>query len=196
MTAAAPSVARCRMALGLVSLGVLMLMLAAATHADWVNLAGAENAENIAEIRIEDDAIEVAFELYPPDRERFLRADGFGLEILVDGRPLEPRIVRQESRPRKDRYSPYAGMIDPRTRRPVPGPPGDKTVIFLELRYPLSGRPRQLVIRPPMQDERIPAAQVGFLLYHKAAPVVDFRYLPQPETLELDWDDPWYTAFD
>jgi hypothetical protein len=47
-----------------------------------------------------------------------------------------------------------------------------------------------------MNDAGVPEATIGFLLYHRSAPVVDFRYLSRPETLVLDWDDPWYTAFE
>jgi hypothetical protein len=47
-----------------------------------------------------------------------------------------------------------------------------------------------------VNESGVARATIGFLLYHKAAPVVDFRYLSRPETLALDWDDPWFTAFD
>jgi hypothetical protein len=36
---------------------------------------------------------------------------------------------------------------------------------------------------------------VGFVVYHLGLPVTDFRYLGATETLELDWDDPWYSRF-
>lgn len=145
---------------------------------------------------MEDGAVNVAFEVYPRDRDVFLRPEGFALEIRADGIVLTPEVLLQEARERKDRFSPYAGMVDPRTRRKIPGPPEDKQVIYLELRYPLEGRPAQLLFVPPLNDAGIASAPIGFLLYHKAAPVVDFRYLSQPEILNLDWDDPWYTAFE
>ena len=164
--------------------------------ADWINLTGAETAPNIAEIVVADDAVEVAFELYPADQEYFLSGNGFGLAIRADGTPLVPEITREERRERKNRYSPFAGMVDPRTRRLIPGPPEDPEVIYLELRYPLATRPARLELLPPLTDAGIAAATVGFLLYHKGVPVADFRYLSRPEALTLDWADPWYTAFD
>ena len=36
---------------------------------------------------------------------------------------------------------------------------------------------------------------IGFIAYHKAVPIIDFRYLGAPAHLTLDWDDPWYTKF-
>jgi len=38
-------------------------------------------------------------------------------------------------------------------------------------------------------------ANIGFITYHRGLPVMDFRYLSRRETLELDWDDPWYSKF-
>lgn len=164
--------------------------------ADWINLTGAETAPNIAEIIVADGAVAVAFELYPDDREYFLLENGFGLELRADGILLVPEITLQERRERKDRYSPFAGMVDPRTRRLIPGPPEDPEVIYLELRYPFEGHPKRLELRPPLSDSEVATATIGFLLYHKAAPVADFRYLSRPEFLTLDWNDPWYTSFD
>lgn len=97
---------------------------------------------------------------------------------------------------RVDRASPYAGMIDPRTRQRIPGPPEDKRVLYAELDYPFEGKPERLTIIPPLDAEGIPAVTIGFIAYHKAVPIIDFRYLSQPSRLSLDWADPWYTAFD
>lgn len=36
---------------------------------------------------------------------------------------------------------------------------------------------------------------VGFIAYHKAVPIIDFRYLGGPAVVTLDWEDPWYTKF-
>ncbi|NQT13352.1 MAG: hypothetical protein HQ582_11420 [Planctomycetes bacterium] len=41
----------------------------------------------------------------------------------------------------------------------------------------------------------MPAARVGFVLYHCGVPVNDFRYLAAESTVDLDWDDPWYSRF-
>ncbi len=34
------------------------------------------------------------------------------------------------------------------------------------------------------------------MVYHESIPVIDFQYLQGPETLRLDWRDPWYSVFD
>ena len=36
---------------------------------------------------------------------------------------------------------------------------------------------------------------MGFTCYHLGVPVVDFRQLSEKSTLQLDWDDPWYSEF-
>jgi hypothetical protein len=42
----------------------------------------------------------------------------------------------------------------------------------------------------------IAAATIGFIAYHKAVPIIDFRYLGAASHLTLDWEDPWYSKFD
>ena len=175
---------------------LVLLCVSATAWPDWINLTGAETAPNVAEITVAEDAVTVALEVYPPDLEHFERLEGFGLEVRVGGAPLAVEVLSREARERKDRVSPYAGMIDPRTRRRIPGPPEDKRVVFFELRYALADRPEQVTFAPPVDAQGNASATLGFLLYHKAAPVVDFRYLSQPERLKLNWDDPWYTAFE
>ena len=65
----------------------LLLLMPLPLWANWINLTGAETAENIVEIAVS-----------------------------------------------------YAGMVDPRTRRKILGPPDDKNVVCMEIRYPLEGR--------------------------------------------------------
>jgi hypothetical protein len=45
-------------------------------------------------------------------------------------------------------------------------------------------------------ESDIASATIGFIAYHKAVPVIDFRYLGAASRLTLDWDDPWYSKFD
>ena len=180
----------------IVSFIAIALLWSGLARADWINLTGAETAENVAEFVVSESEIRVAFELYPTDAAALLPDNEFALQIVADGVTLVPEILVKEERTRIDRFSPFAGMVDPRTRRKIPGPPEDKSVIYLDVRYPLEEKPQQLTISPPMNDAGFAEATIGFLLYHKAAPVVDFRYLSRTETLNLDWDDPWFTAFE
>jgi hypothetical protein len=68
-----------------------------------------------------------------------------------------------------------------------------ETVVSAELFYPFaSGRPDSLELRPPL---RFGVASIGFVVYHNTVAVNDFRYLAPGMVLDLDWTDPWYTAF-
>jgi hypothetical protein len=87
-------------------------------------------------------------------------------------------------------------MIDPRTRMRIPGPPEDDRVLFLELAYDIPVSPERLTFVPALDAEGAPRTTIGILVYHKSVPVIDYRYLSQAETLVLNWDDPWYTAFE
>jgi hypothetical protein len=108
--------------------------------------------------------------------------------------PAELRLV--EPRLRKERYSPFAGMINPSTLQPVPKPPEDKRVLYAEVVYPFTERPKTLTVVPPVDENGLSVVNIGFIAYHKSVPIIDFRYLTKSATLVLDWADPWYSRFD
>jgi hypothetical protein len=213
-----PKVTRCRWLCLLISL--VILTFSPPARADWINLTGAENAPNIAEIYVEDDHVRLVLEIFvkdlvtfhrlipdellggeiagrPPLTERMHR---FSLEdfqfVTGDGMHLQAEVRLAEPRLRKDRPSPFVGVINPATGKPVPGPPEDKRVLYAELVYPFTTRPETLIIVPPLDDKGNTAVSIGFIAYHKGVPVVDFRYLSHASRLHLDWDDPWYSSFE
>ncbi len=202
------------------SLLLLATTIIPAARADWMNLTGAETAPNIAEITVLDDRVRVALEVYVGDlatfeallpddwlkndvafrpslSERLRRFSTETFQIITDdGTKLQANLRLAEPRRRKERTSAFAGMINPTTRQRVPEPPEDKRVLYAELEYPFSGRPESLTIIPPLNAKGIAAVTIGFIAYHKAVPIIDFRYLSGPAKVTLDWSDPWYTKFD
>ncbi len=204
-----------------ISLGLLICAALApwGAKADWLNLTGAETAPNIAEIYVLDDRVKLVLEIYVGDLDDFSDLvpddwlkDGSGdrptLEermrrfstehfqfVTETGEKLQGRLEIAESRLRVDRQSPYAGMINPVTRQRVPEAPVDKRVLYVEIAYPFTARPKQLTMIPPLDAQGRATATVGFIAYHKLVPIIDFRYLGAPATLTLDWDDPWYSKF-
>ena len=133
----------------------------------------------------------------PAAAERLARFSEQGLSFVTDtGETLQAELRLAEPRLRKDRVSPFAGMINPFTRGRVPDAPADKRVLYVELVYPFAdGTPKTLTISPPLDAEGRPRVTIGFIVYHKSVPVIDFRYLGAPSTLTLD-PDPWYSTFD
>ena len=130
-----------------------------------------------------------------PERLRRFSTETFQI-ITDDGTKLQANLSLAEARRRKERFSAFAGMINPTTRQRVPEPPEDKRVLYAELEYPFSGRPESLTIIPPQNANGIAAVTIGFIAYHKSVPIIDFRYLSGPAKVTLDWADPWYTKFD
>jgi len=189
-------------------------------RADWMNLTGAETAPNIAEITILDDRVRVVLEIYirdiavfedllpddwlkkqaanrPPLAERLVYFSAETFQVVADdGTKLQANLKLAEPRLRKDRASPFAGVINPTTRRRVPEAPKDKRVLFVELEYPFEGKPKTLTFIPPTDDKGITSVTIGFIAYHKAVPIIDFRYLSGKAKVTLDWTDPWYTKFE
>ncbi len=200
--------------------GYLLLALPSTeARADWINLTGAETAANIAEIYVLDDRVKLVLEIYIGDFETFVelvpdelfkdpsgratleeRLRSFSdrtFQVVTDrGEKLRARLDLVEPRSRIDRKSPYAGMTNPMTGRPVPKAPADKRVLYAEISYPFEQKPTALTFIPPMDDNGRAIVATGFIVYHKSVPVIDFGYLGAPAQLKLDWDDPWYSTFD
>ena len=121
------------------------------TKADWMNLTGAETAQNIVEIYVLDDHVKVRLEVYIGDLDKFeelipdewfkdsagkrpsleQRMQAFANQrlqfITGEGVTLPAKLVLAEARQRVDRQSAYAGMINPLTRRRVQESPADKS---------------------------------------------------------------------
>jgi hypothetical protein len=116
--------------------------------------------------------------------------------VTGEGKVLQGRLELSEPRMRKKRESPFAGMINPYTRQPIPGPPEDPRVLYAEIVYPFEGRPRVLEFSPPLDEAGRPAASIGFVTWHRGVAVNDFRFLSEKATLNLDWEDPWYSRFE
>ena len=133
----------------------------------------------------------------PPLEERLARFSDTSLQFVTDnGETLRAELRRAEPRLRKDRYSPFAGMMNPFTRRMVPDAHADKRVLYAELVYPFGETaPKTLTMIPPLDAEGRPRVNIGFIVYHKSVPVIDFRYFGAPSVLTLD-SDPWYSRFD
>ena len=188
--------------------------------ADWINLTGAENSPTIAEIYVLDDHVRVVLEIYIYDISSFMhllpdeyfkdtdikrpslasRMQRFSNEDFIiqtdGGERLVAEVEFMEPRLRIDRRGPFSFMRNPYTGRLASQPPEDKRVLYVELKYPFKMRPREIVITPPMDEKGFVENNIGFIAYHKSVPIIDFRYLSQPEKLFLDWEDPWYTKFD
>jgi hypothetical protein len=190
-------------------------------NADWINLSGAQNAPNIAEIHINDHSVKVELEIFVNDLvtfDRLIPDEFFGgskikrdslekrmqqfsqeeLQIITDdGKNLQAILKLIEPRFRIERPTSVPWKINPYTGQPIPGPPKDKRVLYAELIYPFSQRPKSLTIVPPRDEEsKLSKVPIGFMTYHKKAPLHDFKYLSEPSTVTLDWSDPWYSQFE
>jgi hypothetical protein len=170
-------------------------------------------ATTIAEIFVDEGSVRVELEIGLADLEAFrdLMPDE-----LYEGMGNEPealsvraeRFFRQGLIIRAGGGEPIAGEVarivprrrirrDEITGEPLPADDQEQElVVFAELVYPLEGRPATISLRPPTAGVgSFTAASIGFVVYHRGLPVNDFRYLAREETLDLDWEDPWYSQF-
>jgi len=210
-----------KVALSIFILAIAVVMTATRpVYADWINLSGAENARNIAEITIEKDHVRIQLEIFVKDLmvfEKLIPADFFSkplpgrpnlekrqqlfadkvLQVVTDqGKKLPVTFSRVEPRRRIERLSPLVGMVNPYTGQPLPGPPKDKRVLYAELTYPFTGQPKSLTFVPPLNEKGLTKVSLAFVCSHRGVTVVDFRMLSEDSKLHLDWEDPWYSKFE
>ena len=177
-----------------------LLALARTAQAHLTKYTGAEHSSTVAEIWIDGERITLRLEIGDLDQETFAdllddeasTQNEVPLDLILtgdDGTPLAGEVKVIERRPRTDRST-----ASQSTAVQISGSP---EVTYVEVVYNLAVLPATLTLTPPLRigsDEA--AAEIGFIVYHETIPVIDFQYLVRPETLRLDWDDPWYSAFE
>ncbi len=205
-----PGMRNTSLLLGLPAAFLLVVGVSSPLQADAVVVTRAMLASTIAEIYVENNEVRTEIEIGPADLaafvnllpddsyealtgqsqpfaeriEQFFRSDWV---VEADGQPLPGTLGLLDTARRVAR--------DDVTGEPLPIQPNDaERVIRLTLHHRLEGQPQTLMIRPPQHDGVV-AATIGFVCYHNGLPVNDFRYLTSEVSLDLDWDDPWYSRF-
>lgn len=190
----------------LLLLGALCAPLAGA---DALVRSQAMFANTIAEYFVERDGVRVELEIGLDDLGAFrnLMPDEIYQRLVGEARPLGERLrefFSQDLVIAADGQSlpGFVQDIGPRNRirrdevtgQELPVAEEDaETVVFAVLYYPFGEEPpAQLQLSAP---SRYKQANVGFVLYHSGVAVNDFRYLARGMVINLDWEDPWYTAF-
>jgi len=198
--------------IGLLAVLCVVLFPASPASADAIVITKAMTATTVVEIFIEDSEIRVELEAGVPDLRAFnsIFPDEFRVRMGLESEPDEVRFKRfftEEFVIRADGGPPLVGkLISFETRRrvprdeitgePLPAAEGEgEPVVFVVFSYVLDGRPESLTFHPPTAGGNYPAATIGFITYHRGLPVMDYRYLGSEETLDLDWDDPWFSKF-
>jgi len=166
-------------------------------------------AKTIAEYFVDDDGVRVELEIGMEDIGSFrnILPDEIYQGLGYSPRPLSERLVEFFERDLSIHVdqTPLPGQlleIGPRNRVVRDQITGEEllveeedaeTVVVARLFYPFGEqKPATLVFSPP---SRFGVANVGFVVYHNTVAVNDFRYLSRGLALNLDWNDPWYSAF-
>lgn len=202
----------------LVAIVHVALALTATTRAmaDAIVVTRAMTASTIAEIFVEEETVRVELEVGPNDLPAFRGilpheaqrelpgepsgaagedavADVFQTGLVIQANEdgwIRGKVVHLSVRRRVVR--------DEVTGEPLVDQPADAPrVVLARLVYPFDAdRPAQITIRPPqLPGGSGAAANIGFVVYHRGLPVNDFRYLSGAATLELNWNDPWFSRF-
>jgi hypothetical protein len=176
-----------------------LLVWAPSVQAHLTTYTGAERSSTVAEIWIEAEHVKVQLEIGAQDREAFAnllhhavsKPDAVDHGIVLtgdDGLRLKGEVQVLAQRPRTNRSTASQAAAEAR--------PASSMVTYVELIYTLADPPATLTLTPPMHDDhRKAAAEIGVMVYHESIPVINFQCLRRPEILQLDWRDPWYSAF-
>jgi hypothetical protein len=193
-------------------LSSFFFLIAWQLKADYITLIQADKCETIVEIRIDEGHVRLTFEIgekdaawfkniipekfYPQgyaeaNQEQAIRSFFLNdFPLVADSRLLTGEVKQTDLRERIPRTSLYTGKVDTTST-------ASKYVIFVDIVYLLKGKPRKLSITPPLQHGYTATlANIGFVTYHKNIPVNDIRYLGTKETINLNWQDPWYSKFE
>jgi hypothetical protein len=185
-----------------------MLLHASSASADAIMRNKAMFADTIAEYFVEDDHVRLELEIGSNDiaafrnllpdalyqrlgygdtplTERLPRFVSADMPVLVSGSKLPGQVTKigPATRPLRDAV----------TGEELPTPEDEATVVIrATIIFPFDERPESLTLIAPRVTG---AANIGFVLYHKGVAVNDYRYLVSGQTVSLDWEDAWYSAF-
>ena len=191
-----------------VFLSGVLLLCASLAVADAIMRSNAMFADTIAEFYVEDDHVRLELEIgfddvgsfrnLLPDalyqrleygdrtlQERLPKFVEDDMPIVVDGERLAGRVtsIGPATRPLRDNI----------TGEELPTPEEEATVVIhATVIFPFDERPDSLTLVAPLETG---LANIGFVLYHKGVAVNDYRYLTSGVTVNLDWDDAWYSSF-
>ena len=186
-----------------------LTLFAETTSADAIMLSRAMLADTIAEYFIEEDQVRLELEIGAKDIEVFrnLLPDELYQQLGYGDAPFKERLARflSEDMPVAVGDQIISGRmlsIGPGTRplrdtitgEALPTPEDQAAVVVrATVVYPFDERPDSLTLVAP---SRTGQANVGFVVYHNGVAVNDYRYLTTGLTVNLDWQDAWYSAFE
>jgi hypothetical protein len=187
---------------------MLMLPYPGTAMADAIMRSQAMFADTIAEYYVEDDHVRLELEIGSNDVGAFrnLLPDALYQRLDYGETPLKDRLPKfvSEDMPVLDGNTRLVGnvtKIGPATRplrdeitgEALPTTEDEATVVIrATIVFPFDERPDSLTLVAPRVTG---VANIGFVLYHKGVAVNDYRYLVTGHTVNLDWEDAWYSAF-
>ncbi|MFB3077512.1 MAG: hypothetical protein ACE1Y4_05845, partial [Lysobacterales bacterium] len=188
---------------------IALMLFSGTCMADAIVRSQAMFASTIAEYFVERDHVRLELEIGEPDIAAFrnLLPDGFfeqlafeaegsfeerlalfsgrDMMILADGQALKGFVTELGPGVRP--------MRDEITGEALPTPEEDEELIIRAVfRFPFDHLPAELTLTAPSLTGQ---AAIGFVLYHEGVAVNDYRYLSNGNTVRLDWEDAWYSAF-
>ena len=184
------------------------LLCAGTALADAIVRSQAMFADTIAEYYVEDDHVRLELEIGSKDVAAFrnLLPDALYQRLGFDDTPLKERLSKFVTNDMpvfadRERLVGQVTNIGPATRplrdqitgEVLPTPEDEATVVIrATIIFPFDEHPESLTLIAPRETG---LASIGFVLYHKGIAVNDYRYMSSGSTVNLDWQDAWYSSF-
>lgn len=173
--------------------------------ADYIHQTLAEYSGTIMEFRIEKQQVTIILEIDEKDKKVFSDLLAENNNSVQEAKflqtnnqqPLVGEIKKIETRKRTPRGNRNSLPTTDLMGKPLNIPKVSPYVTYVEIIYPLTNQPDQLILSPPLEpNKKYPAITIGFITFHDKIPVTNYWYLSRPETLNLNWEDPWYSRFE
>ncbi len=186
----------------------LLLLVSPLLHADALIRNQSASASTIAQFFIEEFVVRVELEIGLEDLPSFgnLLPEPLYQKLDIGDEPFADRVdyffTRELVIASNEGLLPGRIMsMEPGLRvqrdevsgQPLPVASTEAVdVLRVNLEYQLTGHPEQIFLQ---RSGELSRTAIGFVAYHLGVAINDFRYLGQSYQLNLDWQDPWYSAF-
>ncbi len=168
---------------------IVAILTSVESHADWNSGATIEDASSRINVDIKDDGVHLLFDLAADAVEQLTLTEE--KQVSTDQAKLLKHFALQSMA--IDTTAPLSAQL---TSSTVTNQQEKTNGASLSVFFPfLKTRPDRLRLSPNFKLIAQAGEKYIITVSHQGLPVIDHGVLSAAETLQLDWQDPWYSQF-